>query len=175
MNRRQFSKSSLAFAASLTNVSFVVGLTGCDTTTVAEFVSVIAQDAAALATFFGSTSIATQITALSGQLAADIKNWQAGGPASDAIQAINDLITLVSLIPIATQYAPLIVLILSALTGLLALLPASATQPKAKAAMAKYHAVPYPCKGFDKHSMTQAKNWFTDGWKAQIALTPLTK
>src|ERR1700677_3671697 len=108
MNRRSFLQNSASFAAIS---ALPLTLDGCSTTTVAEFVSVIATDAASLASYFGATSLASQITVLAGQIATDIANWQAGSAASDAIAAINDLIGLIGQIPIAAPYAPLIILI----------------------------------------------------------------
>lgn len=173
MNRRTFFTS--VAAAGLVSL-MPLTLTGCDTTTVSAFVGLIGKDAAALATYFGNTSLAGQITSLAGQIAVDISNWQSGGAAANAITAINDLIGLVDLIPVATPYAPLIVLILSALTGLLALLPSAATTGKSRAITAKYNVTPYHCGGFDKHSMTQAKAWFTGQWNGLLQATPgLTK
>jgi hypothetical protein len=168
LNRRIFIATGTA--AVLTPSLF---LTGCDSTTVSEFVSLIGTDAAALATFFGAGSLATQITSLASQIAVDITNWQSGGAAADAIQAINDLIALVNTIPVATPYAPLIILILSALAGLLALLPSSATSPASAKAIGDRHVTAMPLGGFDKHHMTQAKNSFTSQWNSQLAATPL--
>jgi hypothetical protein len=169
MNRRSFLATCTAAVAFL-----AYPLTGCDSTTVSEFVSLIGTDAAALATFFGAGSIATQITSLASQIAVDITNWQSGGAAADAIQAINDLIALVNTIPVATPYAPLIILILSALSGLLALLPSSATTANARVAVEQRHVNPMPLGGFDKHHMTAAKNSFQSQWNSQLAITPLT-
>src|ERR1700679_4042454 len=118
LNRRMFLVTGAA-------ASLVPFLTGCDSTTVAEFVSLIGADASTLATYFGQTALAAQITSLSSQISIDITNFQSGAAATDAIEAINDLIGLIDSIPIAVPYAPLIVLLLSALTGLLAILPQS--------------------------------------------------
>src|SRR5271170_2456062 len=107
MNRRHF----LVTGAAATVAPFM--LAGCNTTTVADFVSLIGADAATLATYFGQTALAAQITSLVSQIAVDITNWQSGAAATDAIAAINDLIGLINSIPIALPYAPLIVLILS--------------------------------------------------------------
>jgi hypothetical protein len=173
MNRRSFLTTSAAAAA----ISLVpLSLTGCDTTTVAAFVTLIGKDAATLATYFGQTTIANDITSLAGQIAVDITNWQSGSSAANAIASIDDLIGLINNLPVAVPYAPLVVLILSALTGLLALLPnslkAATPTPKTHAAVSKYHVTPYHCNGFDKHSMTQAKSWFTGQWSTLVASTP---
>lgn len=167
MDRRSF----IATGTAAISAVILMPTLGCDTTTVAEFVSLIGTDAAALATFFGASDIATQITSLASQIAVDITNWQSGGSAADAIQAINDLIALIGTIPAAAQYAPLIILILSALAGLLALLPASATSAKAQSALR--HVMAMPIGGFDKRHMSQAKKTFQQQWNTQLAITPL--
>lgn len=169
MNRRSFLLSAAAVSLS------PVFLTGCDTTTVSEFVSLIGTDAAALATFFGATAIATQIQSLASQISVDITNFQSGSAATDAIQAINDLISLVGTIPVAAPYAGLIVLILSALAGLLELLPQSSTSQTTAKALSAHSATPYHYGGFDKHHMTAARNQFSSAWQSQLAVTPLKK
>lgn len=173
MNRRMFITSSTAVAF-LTPSIF---LTGCSDATVADFVKVIATDAASLATYFGDATLASQITSLAAQIAIDITNWQSGAAATDAIQAINDLIGLVNLIPAAAQYAPLIVLILSALTGLLALLPNSvaATKDATRAIINTRNVRPTHYNGFDKKSMTTGKKSFESSWTSLAAGLPLTK
>ena len=171
MNRRSFLATS---AAAAFIGAMPLSLTGCDSTTVGEFVNLIASDAAALANFFGAGTIATQITNLASQIAADIKTWQAGGTAQAAIQVINDLIGLVDSIPVATPYAPLIILILSALSGILALLPASTSAVAAKVIGAR-QVTPATYGGFDKKSMTSAKTQFNSNWNSQLAITPLKK
>jgi hypothetical protein len=173
MNRRSFLRSTASFAA-LSALPFT--LDGCDTTTVADFVSVIATYAASLASYFGVTGLASQITVLEGQIATDIANWQAGSAAADAIAAINDLIGLVNQIPIAVPYAPLIVLILSALTGLLALLPNSvpAMTQTTRDVINHRNVTPTHYNGFDKHSMTSGKKSFTSQWSSIVASNHLT-
>jgi len=166
MNRRTFLVTSSA--------AFVFSALGCNTTTVAAFVSLIANYAAQLATYFGSTGTAAQITALAGQIATDIQNWQNGSSAQDAIQAINDLMDLISLIPVATPYLTLIDLLLSALSGLLLLLPASATA-NIKPKVQRRAIAPFHYGGFDKKSMTEAKNNFVSQWKADSANLTLSR
>jgi hypothetical protein len=172
MNRRMFLQSSSA-AVSL---AFLSPLIGCPTTTIADFVKLIATDAATLATYFGQSSLAGQITSLASQIAVDITNWKSGTSAADAIAAINDLIGLINLIPIATPYAPLIVLILSALTGLLALLPNSvpAMTKATRDAINKHNITPTHYNGSDKKSMTDGKNNFDHQWSTIITLNHLT-
>jgi hypothetical protein len=171
MNRRSFLKSSGAAGVMAGASPFLLSIEGCNSTTVADFVSLIASDAASLATYFGASSLASQITSLAGTIATDIANWQSGGAAADAIQAINDLIGLVNDIPIAAAYAPLIVLILSALSGLLALLPNSvaAMTSKTHAVFAARNVSPAHYGGFDKKSMTEAKKSFVKSWNAAKA------
>ena len=86
MNRRQF----LTFTAAAACVSVLpLTLTGCDTTTIAEFVNEVAVNASSLATFFGDSSLAGQITNLAGQIATDIAQWQNGSsPVQGVIAAI---------------------------------------------------------------------------------------
>lgn len=167
MDRRTFLKTSASFAAIST-----LSLEGCSTATVADFVKLIATDAASLASYFGQSSLATQITALANQVAADIAAWQTGAStAADAIAAINDLIGLINLIPIAVPYAPLIVLILSALTGLLALLPASARgmTDSTREVINRRNITPTHYNGFDKKSMTNGKSNFSIQWSTIIS------
>jgi hypothetical protein len=170
MNRRVFLATGTA--AVLTPAIF---LEGCNTTTVADFVNLIATDAATLATYFGDTSLAAQIKADAAQIVIDITNWQSGSAATDAINAINDLIGLINAIPIAIPYEPLIVLILSALTGLLALLPSSvaAMKPATRAAINTHNVTPTHYNGFDKKSMTTGKNNFVASWTSLSANVPL--
>lgn len=164
LSRRSFISLSGLSAGALAVGVGTLPLTGCDNTTVAEFVNLIGTDAAALANYFGASSIAGQITSLAGQIAIDVTNWQSGSTAADAIQAINDLIALVDLIPVATPYAPLIILILSALSGLLALLPSSATTAASAKVLSAKSVPATHYGGFDKKSMTSAKNGFTSQW-----------
>lgn len=172
MNRRQFLTTTAAVAC----VSVMpLTLTGCDTTTIADFVNEIATSASSLATFFGDTTLAGQITSLASQIATDIANWQSGSAVAAVIAAINDLIGLVDLIPVAQPYAPLIVLILSALTGLLALIPQSKVTSDRAIATKKYTVVPQHYGGYDKKHMTAAKKNFKEQWKTLSAGLTLTK
>jgi hypothetical protein len=169
MNRRTFlvTSTASAFIASMP-------LTGCSTATVATFVKLIVTDAEALASFFGASSIASQISTLAGQITTDITNWQNGGTAADAIQAINDLIGVVNLIPIAIPYAPLLILILSALSGLLALLPSATPTPASERALSERRVTPMHIGGTDKTHIKAASDQFISQWSSQIAITPLT-
>jgi hypothetical protein len=173
MKRRSFLQFiALVFAG----LALPFGLTGCgaSTTTIAAFINLIGKDAAALATYFGATSTATQIIALAAQIATDVTNWQSGGAATDAINAINDLIGLINSIPVAVPYAPLIILILSALTGLLALLPQSPGTLAAKStAQRKYQINPTHYADATNKTMTKAAKDFTSAWQSQLATTPL--
>lgn len=172
MNRRSFITSSTAVVAC---AALPLTLTGCDNTTIANFVNEIATSASSLATYFGDASLAGQITSLASQIATDIANWQSGGTVNAVIAAINDLIGLVDLIPVAQPYAPLIVLILSALTGLLALIPQSKVSSSRAMTTKKYTIVPQHYAGYDKKHMTAAKNNFDAQWKTLSAGLPLTK
>lgn len=172
MNRRQFLTTTAAVACIS---AFPLTLTGCDTTTIADFVNEIATSASSLATFFGDSSLAGQITTLASQIATDIANWQSGGAVAGVIAAINDLIALVDLIPVAQPYAPLIVLILSALTGLLSLIPQAKVASDRAMTTKKYTVVPQHYGGYDKKHMTSAKKNFESQWKSLSAGLPLTK
>jgi hypothetical protein len=177
MNRRMFLQSAAASATGLAVLPSSLLLTGCNNQTIADFVTVIAKDAATLATYFGQSSLATQIVTLASQIAVDITNWQSGSAATDAIAAINDLIGLINSIPIAVPYAPLIILVLSALTGLLALLPNSVPAMKAetRAVMNKRNIKPTHYNGPDKKSMSQGLKAFNAQWQTLSAGLPLTK
>jgi hypothetical protein len=169
-------------------VGFVLGglccmpmLTGCSPDTVAAFVNTIANLAAQLATYFGAGSLATQLLALSATIATDIANWQSGSAATDAIQAINDMIDLVNQIPVLGQYSVFIDLILGALSGLLALLPQAAVQVWAlsqsgRPMRLRRKMVATPYGGFDKGSMRAANSGFEAAWKRlQATVGPTVK
>ena len=145
-------------------------LQGCSTATVAVFVTTIAKYAAQLATYFSAGSLAGQITALAATIASDISAWQSGSPATDAINALNDLAALINQIPAAGAYVVFIDLILGAIAGLLALLPSSlAVKMVGKA------VPPIPYAGFDKHTMTAANNNFIAAWTRYNATLPTVK
>lgn len=154
-------------------------LTGCSPDTVAAFVNTIANLAAQLATYFGAGSLATQLLALSATIATDIANWQSGSAATDAIQAINDMIDLVNQIPVLGQYSVFIDLILGALSGLLALLPqaaAAAAIAKTHVVARRYKMVATPYGGFDKGSMRAANSGFEAAWtRLQATVGPTVK
>ena len=154
-------------------------LTGCSPDTVAAFVNTIANLAAQLATYFGAGSLATQLLALSATIATDIANWQSGSAATDAIQAINDMIDLVNQIPVLGQYSVFIDLILGALRGLLALLPqaaAAAAIAKTHVVARRYKMVATPYGGFDKGSMRAANSGFEAAWtRLQATVGPTVK
>jgi hypothetical protein len=181
MNRRHFAVSLLTLPLAAT-----FPLIGCNTDTVATFVNTIAKYAAQLATYFGQSGYAGQITALATQVAADIQGWQAGSPVTDAITALNDLADLVNLIPAAGPYVMLIDLILAAITGLLALLPSSAVltvqmsvaehtaKLRAKGVIRRVAAPAY-FKDFSKKSMTTANNDFVANWTRLTVSLPTTK
>jgi hypothetical protein len=171
LTRRHF----LATSAAVFVLPSSLLLEGCNTTTVAEFVTLIGSDAAALATYFGAGGVAAQLTSDVALIAKDIANWQSGGAAADAIQAINDMVALLGQIPITENYAPLIILIGSALTGLLALLPSPQASIKASVVIAKYKMAPQHYGGFDKKSMTAAKNSLNAQWAMLTATLPVTK
>jgi len=167
-------------------VGFVLGglccmpmLTGCSPDTVAAFVNTIANLAAQLATYFGAGSLATQLLALSATIATDIANWQSGSAATDAIQAINDMIDLVNQIPVRGEYSVFIDLILGALSGLLALLPqaaAAAAIAKTHVVARRYKMVATPYGGFDKGSMRAANSGFEAAWtRLQATVWPTVK
>jgi hypothetical protein len=177
MNRRTFAKACCRLAIASAVLPSLI-LTGCSNTTIADFVTLIAKDAATLATYFGQSSLATQITNLASQIAVDITNWQSGSAATDAIAAINDLIGLINLIPIAVPYAPLIILILSALTGLLALLPSSTPNRMTAATrdiVNHRNIIPIQYGGYDKKHMTAGAKSFNTQWATLSAGLPLTK
>jgi hypothetical protein len=146
-------------------------LSGCNTATVATFVTTIAKYAAQLATYFSAGSLATQITALAATIAADIQAWQSGSAATNAINALNDLAALINQIPFLGAYSVFIDLILGAIAGLLALLP-SAMTVKLNSSR-PYTAIPYA--GFDKKSMTNANTSFEAAWARYSATLPTTR
>jgi hypothetical protein len=154
-------------------------LTGCSPDTVAAFVNTIANLAAQLATYFGAGGLATQLLALSAKIATDIASWQSGSAATDAIQAINDMIDLVNGIPVLGPYTMFIDLILGALSGLLALLPqaaAAAAIAKTHVVARRYKMVPAPYGGFDKGSMRAANSGFEAAWtRLQATVGPTVK
>jgi len=183
LNRRFFVQRGAAVLALATSG---FGLAGCDTATVATFVTTIAKYAAQLATYFSASSLAGQITALAATIATDIQNWQSGGTSADAIEALNDLADLINQIPILGPYAVFIDLLLGAISGLLALLPSSATSTVALSndthtkklaaiGFARRVAAPIPYSGFDKQSMTAANNGLCAQWARYELTLPTTK
>jgi hypothetical protein len=162
LNRRIFIATGTA--AVLTPSLF---LTGCDTTTVAEFVSLIGTDGAELANLLGDAAAAQQITNAAALIAADLQNWKPGDATQSAIQAIQDLIALIQkLVPAGSNpiYVAAAVLLLGALTGLLALLPSSAASSVVAHVVKDTNVQPTHYDGFDKKSMTKAKKDLTASW-----------
>ena len=157
-------------------------LQGCSPDTAAAFVTTIAKYAAQLASYFGAAPLAGQLTAVAAKIATDIARWQSGGAASDAIEAINDMIDLVNAIPVLAPYTVFIDLILGALSGLLALLPAPAAAVADKIAASHMQTgsrralVPTPYTGFDRSSMSAAKSGFEAAWaRLQATVGPTVK
>lgn len=170
MNRRRF----VALVASA--VSFAMfPLIGCSTETISAFVILIANYAAQLANYFNAGTLAMQITAIASKIAADVTSWQAGGAASDAIQALNDLEDLINQIPFVAAYAPLVDLLLGAVTGLLALLPASASSPKLRThpGVTRRAVTPIRYPDASKKSMTRAANDLKAQWASLVQVTPV--
>jgi hypothetical protein len=179
VTRRRFAQLA-GFA--LSSICCLPLLQGCSPDTVAAFVTTIARYAAQLASYFGAGSLASQLTAVAGKIATDIASWQSGGAATDAIEAINDMIDLVNAIPVAGTYTVFIDLILGALSGLLALLPAPAAAVAATIAAshmqiaARRTMVPTPYKGFDRGSMSAANSGFEAAWaRLQATIGPTVK
>jgi hypothetical protein len=151
---------------------------GCSTDTIATFVNLIANYASQLATYFGAGSIASQITALAGTIASDISSWQSGVSSGQAaINALNDLEDLINQIPAAASYQVLIDLILGAVAGLLALLPAplASQAVRAQPNVTRRAVTPTPYPDASKKSMTTATNNLKAAWAQASAGLPLTK
>lgn len=179
VTRRRFAQ---LMGFGLASICCLPMLQGCSPDTVAAFVTTIAKYAAQLASYFGAGSLASQLTAVAAKIATDIASWQSGGAATDAIEAINDMIDLVNAIPVLGPYTVFIDLILGALSGLLALLPAPAAAVAATIAASHMHAssrramVPTPYKGLDKGSMSAASSGFAAAWaRLQATVGPTVK
>lgn len=172
MTRRAAMK---AVAASV----LVLNLAGCSPDTVAAFVKTIGTLAAQLATYFGAADVAAQLVAAAATVATDIAEWQSGSAAADAVQAINDMIDLVDAIPVRGPYTVFLDLLLGALSGLLALLPASAYAAWALAHQSgapRRAMVPTPYGGFDRGSMRAADVGLLAGWgRLQATVGPTVR
>lgn len=170
MNRREFIYNT---GVSLVGMSI---LKGCPSqTTIAQFVTLIGDDAAALASYFGDTTLANNLKNWAAQIATDITNWQGGkGAVQDIIQAIKALMSLVGTIPVIGNYAPLIDLILSALSGLLLLLP-GATGATIPHDVNGHVVLPNHYKDASNKTMTAAAKAFTSQWEALTAVTPIKR
>jgi hypothetical protein len=170
MNRRVFLKSSSA-ATLLSSFPFITGFS-CNTTTIADFVSLIGKYGAKLATSLNEGAIAAQILSLSSQIAIDITNWQSGSSATLAIQTIQDLLNLIGTIPVLGPDIALADLLLSALSGLLLLLPPSTGRMIPRTVHGRaVQPIHYP--DASKKSMTQAKKNLESQWAALTAAAPL--
>lgn len=173
INRRAFAVWTLSAIAALT-----FPMVACNTQTIANFVALIGKYAAQLATYFGASGYAAQITTLAAQIATDIANWQSGSPAADAINALDDLASLVNLIPAAGPYVVFIDLLLGAISGLLALIPQAAAQLSARARTLPPAKVVAPTYYADlsKKSMTTATDNLSAAWaRLIIKVGPVTR
>lgn len=167
MDRRAFLKSSSA-----ATLLFTLPVLGCNSTTISQFVTLIGKDAATLASYLNQPALSAQILSLSSQIAVDITNWQSGTTATLAIQAIQDLMNLIGAIPAVGPYVPLIDLLLSALSGLLLLLP-PATGAIVPHVIHGRAVTPLHYPDASNKAMTAAKKNFDSQWTALTAAAPL--
>jgi hypothetical protein len=168
MNRRTFVLTSTAAFGALY-------LTGCNTTTVAEFVTLIGDDAAALASYFGQTTLAANLKSWASQIAIDVTNWQSGNTVQLAEQVIKDIqqfMGLIGTIPVVGPYVPLVDLLLSALSGLLLLLP-QATGASVPHVVNGHVVLPIHYADASSKTMTAAKKNFTTQWNTLTTVAPL--
>ena len=106
--------------------------------TIASFVTIMGNAAAAIAAAENNPALATKIQTDSTAAAAAVTNWKAGQtPAQDAIQALNLLQDDLNLIPGTSQYTPLVVICIGAVESILALIPAPPTPVPAPATAAR--------------------------------------
>jgi hypothetical protein len=78
----------------------------------------------------------TQYQTDSAALLAQIKAWQAGNPATEVVEAIDDVIADISLFPVPPEYEAAITIALDGLKSLIVLLEAHAPDTATKAAAA---------------------------------------
>lgn len=106
-------------------VAPLVGCTQSDKSRIAALVQILGQSAANIAKQLGETTLAGQIMAdLPGVIKA-INDWQIGTtPAQTAIQALNEFMNLLYLIPQASPYTALIDLAVTTAEALLAFVSA---------------------------------------------------
>ena len=139
------SRRSFIRKASATATAFY--LIGCGSASaISALVSTIANYGAQLASYFGASSVATQITTIASLIATDINQWvstQSQTAAQGAIQALNDLMGLIQQINIPAKFQILADLLIGAAEGLLALLPSSTASATPKVALKRTVAPTY--------------------------------
>jgi hypothetical protein len=173
MNRREALKAGGRAIAGL--YLLPLATVGCNSETVATFVTAIGKDAAIFASYFGQSALGTQIEAAANLIATDITNWQNGSPSADAIQALNDFAQLINSIsiPVNSPFLGIEDLILAAITGLLALIPsavvASKLSPKTVAIFGRVQ--PMAIKSFATKDIGAAQKSFNDTWKSIVGTT----
>lgn len=115
----------------------VIPLVGCpQQTTLAALTTTLGNAAASIASLEGNPTLAAQLQTDTAAATVAIQNWKQGTPAQNVVQALQIVITdlnLVSQIPGASQYAPLIALALSTAISIIQIVDPSAVP----AAMAK--------------------------------------
>ena len=117
--------------------------------TIASFVTIMGNAAAAIAAAENNPALATKIQTDATAAAAAVTNWKAGQtPAQDAIQALNLLQDDLSLIPGTSVYTPLVVICIGAVESILALIPAPPTPVPASAKRVSLVGAPKNAKQF---------------------------
>jgi hypothetical protein len=134
MNRRELLKGSLTLGA-LPSLIFVEG---CPTQlTLAQEINIVGTTAASIVSSLGQTALAAQLADATAKAVKLVTNWVAGTPTQDIIQALDALLSVIDLIPVATPYEALIAILIGGVEGVLALLPsagvtANIVRPKLK-------------------------------------------
>ena len=118
MNRRSVTKR-IGFIAvcMLVSAGMMVPLAGCPSqTTLAALTATLGNAGASIATIEGNAALAQKLQTDTTAAVSAVQNWKPGTPSQNAVQALQLVETdlnLISQIPGAQQYAPLISLALS--------------------------------------------------------------
>jgi hypothetical protein len=96
-------------------------------TTLASLVTVLGNATASVAALEGNTTLAAKLKADTATASADVLNWKAGTPATEAIEALNIVEDDLNLFPITGAYVALIDLGIGTVESIIELLPAPTT------------------------------------------------
>lgn len=135
--------------------------TACNQNTIAALAQTLGNSAAQVATLENNPALAAKLTADTTAAVSAIQNWKSGSPATEAIEALNLVEDDLSLVPIASQYAPLIDLAIGTVESILSLLPQTQALGNLSAHTARRHVVlqnpPKTAAAFNKQFNAIAK------------------